>query len=394
MTATAGNISQTSVDARRPQWLLGMLIYSALLDSSKTMVNKFPQADQISTYTVTTETDGFQYQLSINGEVVSYTAQVGDTTTDVATGLVAAVNTDPIARGAVTATSAAAILTLTGNAPGQTFTLVEVSTPSKGTITLVQSAANADPVPFAVGMISGGWSTEESWEFGIRASQSAFVAQVTTLTVTYVAATIYEVALTVQDQEYEFEILADTSSTVTAAALVAAINAALPANTILASNVAGVVTLTAEIIGDEFKVAFGTSTGSSLALAYTTGPSTSTSVARAFAGVSRRRGDEANTTPGFNDVVYAPNEDVQVVSRGVIAVAESSGTTVTPGSQVWIELVDATTKGQFYAAGSGTARVLLAPNKALLQPVELAWERNARPSSGINLAALAVQLPR
>jgi hypothetical protein len=102
----------------------------------------------------------------------------------------------------------------------------------------------------------------------------------------------------------------------------------------------------------------------------------------AAAGVSLYATDEENTTiaPIGGDVVYPPNAGVRVMKSGLVFVASSEAPS--KGDPVYAETVAGATLGRLYATASAT-RVLL-PGAT--------WERDARPSSGDDLAVVRLAL--
>jgi len=141
-------ISQRDVRNRRIAGKAGMLAYLSIRRNRiGSFTNADPQRRMTKTVTVDTFTDGATYALTIEGRVVSYVAVTADTNVaGVAASFAAAINADPQARQIVNASAAAAVITLTGNLPGVSFSVSESD--AKLTLADVLSALTADPIPF------------------------------------------------------------------------------------------------------------------------------------------------------------------------------------------------------------------------------------------------------
>lgn len=141
-------ISQRAVRARRAPGVAGGLYDISPLNDETYFVNAFPQAKQKSTITVSAATASADYVLSVNGVEITYTAKASsDTTTTIAAAIAQAVNENPIARGQVVATSAAAVITLESTLPGLGFE-VSHEDAKLGAVTEDQEAAKAEAIGF------------------------------------------------------------------------------------------------------------------------------------------------------------------------------------------------------------------------------------------------------
>lgn len=348
------------VTARRPQALLGQLAEASSLVRKRTMINKAPQAKQVTTITANSVSDSTDYSIGINGVTITATTGTSATTTTLAAALAAAVNAEPLVRGQVAATSSGAVLTLTAVTPGVAFTVTEseshLDSPSTTT-----AAASASAVGFGRAMITTAYDSDpaEANDLGRVATNAAFSAQVDTWTITYVASARVGLRVTYRGASYEAHTPSATDRATTMTALATALNAILPANTVIAAGTATGVTLTAEVVGESFSSGFLISDegASDPTGTLSSTKSASTSFALAFAGVSLHAYDEAAATVGSSDPSYPANAGVKVLEAGKVWVA--SAESISFGSPVYVEL-DSTGSniGKFYAASSATRALL------------------------------------
>jgi hypothetical protein len=369
------------VRARRPQGKIGQLAEASYLTETKTVINSDPQAAQVSTLVVDTATNSHEYTLEINGVAISYTADGSATKAEIAAGLVAAIDAEHLVRGQVgAADDGVDTVTLTGEYPGVAFVLSAVD--ALLTSATLTTAAEADDVPFGRLVVSGGYSDGEATALGILAASGALEAQVDTLTVDFAAGELYGVSIEIEGESYGVEVAADTDDATTSAAITTALNAMLPANTVVATNPAATsVVLTAEVAGKAFKVKRWLKSGTTarLSLAHTTATK-ETDLNRMALGVSLYTIDEENTTVEGDDVVYPANAGVQIVSDGLVWVENSES--VDAGDDVYVELGVSADNGKLFNSSSAT-RVKL--NGAT-------WERAAYSSSGDDIAVVRLSL--
>lgn len=359
---------------RRPQAKIGAVILSALM-AKIDLFNDASQANQSDTITIDTAADDTDYTVTIDGIDVVYTSGTGATTTSIATGLSDAINAEPLVRGKVAASAAAAVVTLEGTYPGISYTLAEsdanLSTAS------VTSAADASAIEFGRLVVSTGFVTDEAYETGALAASSQFTAQVDTILTPFVATAEYHAAVTVEGATYHAQVTADTDADTTGAALAAALNDILPADTVIAAGAAGGLTLTAEVAGLEFSTTIGASDDGATvpAVSLTSTVSASTSLARATKGVSLYSAEiEAQTVAG-DDPAYPGNSGVKALSRGLVWVESTEAPSA--GDPVYVEMSGADA-GRFYAT-DGATRIRLEG---------ASWVRDAL--SGDDLALLRV----
>jgi len=361
-----GNISQVNV-TREPQAPVGGLMESNPLDVIRSLMNQDPQAQEVRTITVTGATNDKTYSIVVDGRTVSYLSDATATIAEIADGLAAACIVDPIANATAAAVSdGATIVTLTARQRGVAFTLTEAD--AQLTAALVTAAASADAVPMGRVMISQATDTHdpnEPAEIGIFLKSTAFTAQVMTFTPTYVADA--EVTVTVVDQHTgrviaSFTEVSDTALATLLTNLATGLNDQLPANSVIASGASTTtLTLTSELAGLEFDAYMSVGDqGASVptfTTAYTTGPSPSTSLIMAVAGISLfTSAIEAATIAGA-DAQYAANQGVTVISSGRVFVENSQ--TIVKGTAVFVE-TDATSddRGKCFNTNSATRLAL------------------------------------
>jgi hypothetical protein len=241
------------------------------------------------------------------------------------------------------------------------------------TLTNTTDADEADPVPFGRALVSVGYESNENDELGVLAKSTALTAQVDTLTVTYAAGERYTVTIEIEGESYSVDVLADTDSNTTATAIRAAINAIMPAVSVIATGATNVVILTAELAGKAFTTGVGLVTGtiSRLALVHTT-EGKSTDLARAFAGVSTYTYDEQQASVDTEAAEYSANSGVNVLQKGRVWVQNTES--ITNGGDVYVELAAGATAGRFYATASAT--------RVKLPRSILSWRRSDHAASG------------
>lgn len=344
----------------------------------RTYANAVPQAKQVVTIAVSDPGDDTDISLTINGVVITYNTGTGLSATQIAAGIAAAINAEALVRASVVASSASTTLTLTAKIEGVSFTVTE-SDAALGTPSTATANATAEAVPFGRVILNRGYpanslSNQPRIEREGALAKSAYLtAQVITWTPTYVASTDYRVRVYEVRGDGERALLAAasevgaTSLDATLDALIASLENYLPANTVSAAAddaTATAIVFTAEVAGFEFDVEVelgieGASAPDST-VAYTTGPSLSTSLARAFAGISLYSPNDEIRTLGGSTADYGPNREVKVVETGGIWVETSEA--ITPDAAVYVELADGANSGKLFTAASST-RVRLGRSK-------------------------------
>lgn len=330
-----------------------------------------PATAQVSRLAVGgTYVDGQVYTATIDGIQFSYTAVTGDSAdADVATGLAEAINAEPLLYGRVTAAASSANCDITARSAGLSFTLTADSATGTGTLTASTVTANdtADVVPFGVAMVRD----PNSDDYCMVLSSSVLTVPIYTLTPTATNSVSYTVQIAIGGNLYQATYLADGSATVAeiCTGLTTAINAAMPASTVLAEDGATLVTLTGEVDGVNFDVE---SIGAgAIAIAQTQGGPTDAegTIDNLFAGVSVRTAAVSSTAfPPSSPIGetdssgYPAPTVINVCKRGPIVVApeDASSHTTLVGKDVYVRLATSGTNhaGQFRAsAASGFIKI-------------------------------------
>lgn len=382
-----GNIHFTAADVtrRRPQGHIGDIVELALSNDYDMVVNDSPQTQQVGTIVVDTATNSATYAWTLNGVAMTYVADSSTSDSEVATGIAAAINAEPLVRGQVSASAASATVTVTSLYPGLAFTLSD--TDAKITSTEATTANDeADAVPFGRLVVSTTYQTDEANRRGGLAKSTAFSAQVDTYAVTYDAGVLINVAIDIEGETYSASHLMATDLDTSLDAIAALLNTALPANSVAVTATPSTATslvLTSELAGKPFtsRMWFGTGADTG-AFTKTSTASISTDVTRAAVGVSVRDLDVEAATVGESDPEYPANAGVRALKRGKIWV--ECAQTVTPGQPVYVEL-DGTgaNAGRFYNTTAST--------RALLPQAR--WVRDERSTPGdLSIAVLSIAL--
>ena len=354
------------VRSRARQGLVGDWVFADHTRRGGFGVNSSPQAVQVVTFDVADPGDDLVVTIDIDGIVVSAATGTGNNATQIAALLATAINAEPLVRGKVAATSAVAVVTLTGQNPGLSVTVTAGTSTSN--VATATAADSADPIPFGRAVIHTGFTSNEEESVALP----SFAAQVITIAATYVASAKIRVAV-YEVLNGERILLADVTETsatsldATLDALAAALNTALPANSVLAASTpatATAITLTAERAGMEIEVDVGAGDeGASVpvwTVTNTTGPSVATSLARAFRGISLySSSDQAPAVGSAGE--YAGNAGVKFAQRGVVWVESTETPAV--GGTVYVETAAGATLGRLYTTGSST-RVALPRSRA------------------------------
>ena len=372
----AALLGARDVPSRALQALIGQWAYNDPLNAARSVFNSDPQAVQVDTITVDTGTNSHEYTFEIEGVEVSYTADGSTSTTEVATGLAAAWNDSADAGAYGYASSVSAVVTITGWTPDLDYTIDQVD--ALCTLASVTVAAAADAVPHGRLMIARSRDTTDPHSvLACLAKSSKLTAQVDTLTVTYASGEVYYVGITIEGVRYSVGVAADTDTATTQAAIVTAINAMMPANTVLAAGSSPSVTLTAEVAGKAFVVDLGLKSGTTarLSIAHTTS-GVLTDVNRAAVGIAMWSPSNESTTIGDSTPSWPANQGVMVATKGVIWV--ESAQSISDGDPVYVELGVTADNGKLFNTTTAT-RVLLTGAK---------WVVDERSGQNADIAAV------
>lgn len=351
-------ITQLTARQRHPEAALGKAGYAKQLQRKRTLINKTPQAYQINTVTVTDPGDNTDVTIIINGVSITVNTATGLDAAGIVLLLVAAINAEPLVRGQVSASASTNTVILTGLWPGDSFTVDD----SDGALSdaSTQTPADAEAVPFGRALIATGVDSDGGALLGGLAKSSLFTAQEDQIGIAYVALASYLITISPKGMpSYQVSVVADTNQDTTITNIVTAINAMMPANTVIASdndsgaNDADTLILTAEIAGLEFEVTIGaTDAGASIPVfTHTSNKGITTSFYQAFVGVSLRSDDEEVTTVAGTSVSYPANAGVKALASDTIWVANTEG--VSFGDAVYVEL-GSSNSGKFYNSSSST----------------------------------------
>ena len=388
MSAASFHIGAGQVQSQSAQGFIGQVVGSF---ESMLLTNQNPQASQVSTITVGAATNATLYQVIVDGAIASYTSDATATVAEIHAGLLAACLAAGAVRGRMVASGTSPTLTLTAVTPGlaHTVTVTDNSTGDLGAVVATNAAATAAAVSFGKLMVQTGYGTDLPNPIGHVPDTSDYSAQVETYTIAGFTASYYTGSVSVNGRVYPWGgIVWDTNLATTCTAIAAGINAVLPAETVIADGSSGTtILLTAEVEGAEFssEIQAVGHAAAEATKAFTTGPSTATSLDRQLAGISRRRLDIEDVTLGGDDPAYPANIGVDTVTRGKIWVENSQG--VSYGDDVYVDLGAASaTKGDLFNT-AGTDRVWIAPSK-------LRWLRDEVSTASNDIALLSVMAGR
>tara|TARA_R110000868_G_scaffold362511_2_gene624660 strand:- start:2144 stop:3283 length:1140 start_codon:yes stop_codon:yes gene_type:complete len=347
------HIQGRDIQSRILVGVVGQLVDADPLNDLVTIINSDPQALQTYTVTVTTVTNSATYTFTADGTDISYTADSSATDAEIVAGLKAAFDAEPTVRGMFTsAATSATVLTLT--AIGPEIDIVMSDADSKLTTTETVAPANAAVVNFGRAIINLQTSNDEGTDCGGEVYAAKLTAQVDTATITYAAGEAYYFTIDIPGQTpLMVGIAANTDSNTTATDIRAAINAIMPANTVVAAGSTNVVSLTSEIAGQPFTTTVGLKTGtiSRLALVHTTsGPLTD--INQCLAGISVMTLDNEIPTIGGDSASYPANSGVVVLNKGRIYVNNSEAPTTS--DKVYVKLTAGSTQGEFTKTPAST----------------------------------------
>jgi hypothetical protein len=349
-------------------------------DATFTAVSDDSALAEVWTLAIGTATAAAVYSVSIdvldsNAAVVqtydfSFTSTTAASTTDIAEQFVAAWNGNAQTYRIASASNSTATVTLTGQMVGVPFQLREsdakINTPSN-----TVNAATAAPI-YAGRLLCR--NTTDSAFGNPRVFQPVaanFTAQVITHAVTSAASASFSGRLTIKglndgsssSKVINLEpVVHNTDSATTVADIVtawdAAVNSALGAGqgVVFTASTADLI-CTADVAGLEFDLEIipSGSNSASVAKTYTTGPSASTSIRLAFAGVSERSDSMVAATVGVDDPQYAAGQPIPV-NRGRAEMwvsYDSTETAPAQNGQVYVSTASAT-KGRLYTTGATT----------------------------------------
>lgn len=325
-----------------------------------TMLNNSASTAQVSTITIDSASNSTTYTQYINGVTVTYTTDSSTSTTEAATALALAITNEPLLNGDMTATSAAAVVTLTARNAGTAFTITAAAH-----FTAADTTANAaaSSVPFGVLVVRDG--TDSKLARKVVAAALAF--QVDVLTPTAVNDVDSSVSVKLANgQTYAFHYTADGSATVQEAveAIAAGLNNILPASTVAATEDNSTLILTSEVAGVCFESGFTSVTTQVWALTSSTRLSNfATDINKAAVGVTLESLAYERTSTGT--IGYPANSAMSVMRKGQVWV-QTQVSTVDPTDPVYVGTTASTTQGLW--TNTPTAGYVL------LDPAKFSWD--------------------
>jgi hypothetical protein len=347
------------------------------------MLNQSPAAKNVKTITVSTAVGS---ATTYSWTLLSVAQSVRTASDDKA--VIAALIRDRILNDPLTGgwfesvVAGATLVTLTYRKPGVTFALA--TTDSNLAVAVVTAAAAAAAVPFGAVVLR---DLSDKTNFGLaRLSAAAGVgAMVMKVTPAHINTAVYTVVVTFNGIPYTASLVSDSSATVDEIVdgLVTLLNAALPANSVLAAADADTATyllLTSEIPGMPFQVSVGSNIATALmavARVDTYGPAAD--INNLIAGVAledaRVPGDVGTTS-----LSYPGGTAMTVRRKGLVGVLVQDGA-VEIDDEVWVGigsghegLVRTTASGANYAKCN-----------------VLQWRGRAGTYGGVNLGVLEVK---
>lgn len=374
----------SDISTRLRQGQVGKWAMISGLNRASCGANSTPQRAQVATIVVDTATNSATYTWAVNGVTLTYVADASATKIEIAAGIVAAIQADPVAnaRNDTVVSDGVDTVTITGLYPNDTYDVSDAD--AKLTSTVTVAADSADPIPFGRAVICQDFVADESERIVSLPVAALFTAQVQTITVAYVAsavlvARVWEIRGTERELIGHASVTSATDQDTTLDALITALNANLAASTVDVTAddaTATALVFTAEVPGREFEAEIihsgGGASAPAITPANTTGPDLDTSLHRAWAGISLYDATQAQpATGGAAEGEYAANAVVSYGQQGPIWV--KSDETVTVNGPVYVETVAGATCGRFYAAASAT-RVRLSRELAR-------WDRDGLQSS-------------
>lgn len=329
--------------------------------------NKAPLRAQVGTITVDTSTDLATYAWTINGIAFSLVAATSETTTTIAAKIAAAINAEPAVRGQVSATSAAAVVTLTGVYPGVTFTASDAD----AKLTTVQATTSAlEAASFRPGvwacLVGPLGSTAPDIDGDLQgvvvAASANLTAQVAQWTYTTYEASLELVASVVFDGvPYVVSHVSATDANTSAAALRAKLTDALDGLPLTVGGTGAIISITATA-GAEFQadIYYGTAVDTGV-LTENANLGARPSTSLAFGGIVERHLSSEDDATGL---VYPGVSTVPVCTSGKIWTALAGGSAPSAGGQVFVYVgATAADQGKIFSA-AGTDRLALARDVA------------------------------
>lgn len=344
-------IQQNTVNRRQPRGVVGSALRCLDHNYFGTIINSTPQAKQVATIVVDNQANNQAYTWTIQGLVQSITSDASGTKPEIAAAIAAKINSTPSIGMTVYAVSDGVDkVTITALNPGIGFTVSDSDANLTTTQSVTANAAASD-VPMGRMLIVTSNGPEK---IGGLPLASLMAAQVDQYLLVYDASVEVKVLIEIDGEKYEATHTMATDAATSAAALAAAINYAMPANTVIASNNTATAVLTSEVPGKGFKSSMTFGPGADTA-AYTKSSTENTygvNIERMLGGVSSYTYGEENTSITDDTVVYPKNSGVKVQIKDDVWVADPGSVTV--DAAVYVETASGANTGLMYAAPSAS----------------------------------------
>ncbi len=310
------------------------------------LINEDPSAKQVSTITADSASDSTQYDITVQGVALSFTSDASATVGEIAAGLRAAIVADAVANAGLNVTVSAGVVTLTSLYAGTTFTVT--SDEADLTVATSTAADSGDPIEFGSLVLFDPADTT----FGRLFKAANLAARTRTITVAGTAenSKTINVALNIDGVSYLIGAVSPASATATntATAIRDAINAALPADTVIATSASGVVTLTAEVAGVPFDVtATGVATSTMTVTVGGDAYAAADDFSTMLAGIAVH--EYTHEVPKSGNAKYEANVVMSVARSGRINVTTAE--TVSRGKPVFVSTSDGLTFRASAASG-------------------------------------------
>jgi hypothetical protein len=345
-----GNVHQTNIGSL-PKGKVGQLYGDPFHYVEESFGISEGRASEESTLVIDTATNSETYGFNIFGESVTYTADGSTSKDEITAGLKAAAELNPVITGVCTIVDDTTdTLTFTARYPGIDLAIETDENAAKMTLTQTTDESEGTAIPFGRAVLLD--STDESKVVSFTAPS----ARVVTLTPTINTNTgvDFQVLIDIAGETYGATYDGDGSATVAevVTGLAVALNAALPANTVVATEDDSVLTLTGEVPGQPFKVTATANLDNTFAKAVT---EEGDNLSR-LCGITRYTYEEAAITIGdASSVGYQPGRDAIVLKKGRIYV--EAGNSATRTSDVYIGTASAERGRIFDADGTGRLKV-------------------------------------
>lgn len=306
------------------------------------VLNKHPQASQISEVTIASAQDNQAYRVAIDGVVAEYLSGTGATSKEIQEGMIAAIMRDPLIGGRVKAEegSGDTKIVLSARHAGLGFDL-EVG--DGLTETEMQGAALADEVAFGrlVVLDEAPNPRGEINKYGKLATASSLQEQEVVISLTDVDEAQYTVSVSMEGKSYQgIATSAGSGEAVLAQALADSLSATLPAGKLTVEESDGDLLITSNTGGLGFEVSVGAGGGGGIVVdSDTGGPDTDIQKARLGVSLSTAVAGELATPkhPGDRSgaVKYQPNMAMNVIEDGRVWVRSEDSIS---GQDVYVRL--------------------------------------------------------